>query len=136
MKKALALLAALIAVIGASCTPEQIRDFQAQPPEVQAQILAGLQARPTPSGDCYEAAARHWPGDQGRVRRIIDRESRNIPAAQNARSSAAGCMQMLNIHAHRFSAVGCSWAQRYDADCNLKAAAHLYRAAGWSPWNV
>lgn len=88
------------------------------------------------SPDCYTAIDRHWPGDKARMRQIVWRESRNQPAAQNSSSSAAGCAQMLALHAHRFAAVGCSWAMRYDADCNIKAAAHLYRAAGWSPWNV
>ena len=87
------------------------------------------------STDCYGALG-HFSGNHDDARRIIHRESRNNPAAQNSRSSAAGCFQLLKMHSWRFDAVGCSWAQRYDAVCNTKAADHLYRQAGWSPWRL
>lgn len=102
--------------------------------EAIAQARAAQQ-RPT---DCYSAMEQVWPShlwSWGRT--VIHRESRNIPTAQNPSSSAAGCWQMLQMHAHRFDAVGCSWAQRYDALCNSKAAWHLYQAAGGpSPWRL
>lgn len=126
MKKVLIITIALMAVYLSACTPEQ-----------QAAVRAHWAWEASQqSRDCNQAVDRHWPGDKARAKRIVHRESRNNPSAQNSRSSAAGCMQLLSMHAHRFSAVGCSWAMRYNADCGIKAAAHLYREAGWSPWNV
>ena len=126
---------ALLAVTGAACTPEQVALFHALSPEDQGKVIEAL-ATPRPVTDCYSAIDRYWPGDKARMRQIVWRESRNNPSAQNSRSSAAGCAQLLALHAHRFDAVGCSWARRYEAACNIKAAADLYRQAGWSPWNL
>lgn len=125
MKRRIAIVVAavLLAVpLLASCTPEQ--------------VAAYVRYVNSPSADCYQAINKHWGGDKAWARKIMLRESGNNPRAQNARSSAAGCFQMLALHAHRFNAVGCSWAQRYDPDCNVKAAYHLYREAGQSPWRL
>lgn len=92
---------------------------------------------------------KHWPAStHSWAMRIMDRESKAVTygtvylngkwfgaKAQNTRSTAAGCFQLLRMHAHRYNAVGCSWAERYNAHCNVKAAYHLYREAGRSPWN-
>ena len=119
-----------------ACTPTEIAAFKTLSPTDQQKVLDSLSSRaPASSGDCYGALG-HFSGDHGMARKVIHRESRNNPAAQNRSSSAAGCFQLLSMHSWRFDAVGCSWAQRYDAVCNTKAANHLYRAAGWSPWRL
>jgi hypothetical protein len=119
-----------------ACQPHEVAVFKTLSPEHQQNVLNTLSSRaPASSSDCYGALG-HFSGDHGMARKVIHRESRNNPAAQNRSSSAAGCFQLLSMHAHRFDAVGCSWAQRYNAVCNVKAADHLYRAAGWSPWRL
>ena len=137
LKLLVMILALPLIAIFSACTPEEQAAFRKLSPEGQQAVLNHLQrqeATSRPSRDCYEAIDRHFPGDKNRMRKVVWRESNNNPSAQNSRSTAAGCTQMLRMHAHRFDAVGCSWAQRYNADCNLRAAADLYRAAGWSPW--
>ena len=133
----LGVLLGMALAIAMSCTPEEVAAFKTLSPDDQGRVLAALGAPEGHSGggDCY-TALHHFPGDHATARRIIHRESRNNPAAQNSRSSAAGCYQLLSMHAWRFDAVGCSWAQRYNAVCNTKAAAHLYRQAGWTPWRI
>ena len=97
-------------------------------------VQANQRAAAASSGDCY-SALHHFSGDHNRARKIIWRESRNNPAAANSRSSARGCFQLLqSLHSHRYTAVGCSPSQWSNAVCNVKAADHLYRQAGWSPW--
>lgn len=132
----------LLAALGAltACTPEQVHWYlnDATPGE-QAAVDQALRERAAQrsrgSRDCYEAIDRHWPGDKARAKKVVWRESRNNPAAANKRSSARGCMQLLApLHGHRYSAVGCSPSSWANADCGIKAAAHLYREAGWSPW--
>ena len=125
--------------IAMSCTPLEQQAFLTLSPADQQRVVEAVARERAPEGhtgggDCY-SALHHFPGDHATARRIIHRESRNDPTAQNSRSSAAGCFQLLSIHAWRFDAVGCSWAQRYNASCNLRAAYHLYQAAGWSPWS-
>ena len=135
---ALLLIAVLgLAGLGAS-TPEQVALFQSLSPEDQGKVVAELQRQQaTRPVDCYTAMERVFPASTwGWMRGIIHRESRNNPAAQNPSSGAAGCAQLLRLHAHHFDAVGCSWAQRYDAHCNMRAAYHLYREAGTSPWRL
>jgi len=147
MKRRLA-LAAIAAITVTACTPLQIAAFHASTPEVQQQWLADLahanavqqwgeavnaNAAAASRGDCYSALS-YFSGSHSTARRVIHRESRNNPAAQNTSSSAAGCWQLLAIHDWRYAAVGCSATQKYQAVCNTKAADHLYRAAGWSPW--
>lgn len=130
---ALFVVTLLFAAVG--CTPAQVAWFRHEAtPAQQRAVVAALSAQ-RPSTDCY-GALHHFPGDRATARQIIHRESRNNPRAQNPRSTAAGCFQLLRMHAWRFDAVGCSWAQRYQPVCNVKAAAHLYRAAGWSPWRA
>lgn len=133
-RRVLGLVAAIVMGLSMlACTPEQVAVFKTLNPAQQQAVLAALQKK-SASPDCYTAIDRHWHGDKSWARKIVSRESGNNPAAQNRYSSAAGCFQLLQMHAHRFNAVGCSWAQRYDADCNTKAAFHLYREAGRSPW--
>ena len=133
---ALGLLIGMALAIAVSCTPEEVAAFKSLSPDDQGRVLAALGAPEGHSGggDCY-SALHHFPGDHATARRIIHRESRNDPAARNPRSSARGCWQLLHsLHAHRYSAVGCSPTQWSDPVCNTKAAAHLYRQAGWTPW--
>ncbi len=93
----------------------------------------GGSARPH---DCNSAVSRVWPGSlQGKAKRIVWRESRNRATAQNRRSSAAGCFQLLSMHSRRFTKLGFSWrTDRYDPVANTLVAYDLYRDAGWSPW--
>ncbi len=100
-------------------------------PQVPA---AGAETTTTQPDDCL-GALPHFSGDHDDARYVIWRESRNDPTAQNERSTAAGCYQLLVKHSWRFDEVGCSWAQRYEPVCNTKAADHLYREAGWEPWS-
>ena len=96
---------------------------------------AGHQVEAVEVEDCYGALG-YFSGDEEQARYVVWRESRNDPTAQNSRSTAAGCFQLIRQHAWRFESVGCSWAQRYEPVCNTRAADHLYRVAGWSPWDT
>jgi len=86
--------------------------------------------------DCNSAVSSVWPNSlQSRAKRIVWRESRNKATAQNRRSSAAGCFQLLSMHSRRFSKLGFNWrTDRYDPMANTLVAYDLYRDAGWSPW--
>jgi hypothetical protein len=87
------------------------------------------------TSSCHGAVDYLWPAEsRSWAHRIVDRESGGDPRAQNPSSSAAGCAQLLKMHAWRFSSTGTSWAHRYDAKANIAAALHLYREAGASPW--
>lgn len=133
MKRTFApLVIALCVFVGASCTPEEIALFQSLTPEQQTAVIETL----WPSQDCNTAIDRWWPGDKAWAKRIVYRESRNTPTARNA-SGASGCFQMmLPLHARRFVEVGCSPGQWTDPACNTRAAWHLYREVGPSPWNL
>jgi hypothetical protein len=88
----------------------------------------------TSGTDCY-SALNYFPGDQATARRVIWRESRNTPTAQNSSSSAKGCWQIMqSIHASKYYAVGCTPSDWSDPVCNTKVAALLYQQVGWSPW--
>lgn len=118
-------IAALTATVtlGTGCTPEQILTY-------------GSLVK-SPSADCYQAVDKHFSGDKNRMKKIVRRESGNNPSAANKSSSASSCAQLLfSLHGWRYEAVGCSKTQRYDADCNIKAADHLYREQGWRPWKL
>jgi len=88
------------------------------------------------SHDCNSAVSNVWPGNlQGRAKRIVWRESRNRATAQNRRSTAAGCFQLLRLHSKRFTKLGFNWrTDRYNPLANSLVAYDLYRDAGWSPW--
>ncbi len=123
MRTALALVtvATLGSIAATACTPDEV-------------TLWASWANDHPTG-CHEAVDRLWPASsRGWAHRIVERESRGNPGAQNRRSSAAGCFQMLRMHAGRFTAVGGSWADRYVAWCNTKAALNLYESSGRAPW--
>ena len=130
----------LLGIVGASCTPHEIAVFKTLNQEQQNAVVRHIQsqqASASSSRDCNQAIDRHWPGDKRRAKQVVWRESRNNPAAANPRSSARGCMQLMHsIHAHRYRAVGCSTNSWKNADCNVRAAATLYREAGWTPWRA
>jgi hypothetical protein len=89
------------------------------------------------SCSCYDVIDNVWPvSSRGWAKSIVDRESGNDPGAQNPSSSAAGCFQLMKVHAWRFDATGTSWAQRYDPVANTLAALNLYNEAGTSPWRL
>lgn len=117
-----ALLLAAAAIVGSACQPHEIAAFHAY--------------LNSPSADCYEAVDKHFPAHSREwFKGIVWRESRNQHWAQNPGSSAAGCAQLLKLHAWRFNATGSSWDHRYNPDANIKAAAHLFGEAGRSPWS-
>ena len=96
--------------------------------------IIASQQRPT---DCISAMKQVFPPSAwGWGEGIIMRESGNTPTAQNPSSTAAGCLQLLKMHDHRYYAVGCTPAQKYDALCNIKAGYNLYQEAGTSPWQL
>jgi len=132
MTRLLALVAAVVAL--AACTPEQQEQFRSLPPDAQRAVLDALAWEPP--ADCYSAVDRYWPVEhRAWFRGVVWRESRNDPAAANPRSSARGCAQLLmSLHSWRFGAVGCSPSAWADASCNVRAALHLFRDAGRSPW--
>lgn len=126
----------VIVLLLAACTPEQIAWWNdpTVPQETKDKVWAAITA-PKPT-DCNQAIDAYWPGDKAWAKRIVWRESRNTPTARN-RSGASGCFQMmLPMHNNRFYAVGCTPSQWTDPSCNTKAAAHLYREVGTSPWNL
>lgn len=104
---------------------------------VAAILTAGVTAcvPPPPPVGCHEAVDNVWPeGSRAWAHRIVERESRGRPTAQNRRSSAAGCFQLLRLHSGRFSRVGYTWGDRYDATANALAALDLYTEQGRRPW--
>lgn len=124
-KRAAVIVAALALPVAtaASCTPEQ-----------EAAVRAWLDESAATS-TCHGAIDRLWPaGSRAWAHRIVERESHGIATAQNRTSTAAGCFQLLRLHAHRFTATGSSWAMRYDARANTLAALNLYRECGTGPW--
>lgn len=129
----------------AACTPEQVAVFHTLAPDQQAKVVDHVVSAPyewrsmgeNGSTDCYAAIDRHWPASsRSWARSIVWRESRNQPTAQNRSSSAAGCFQLMRLHAARFQKLGYGWADRYNADANTLVALDLYREAGTSPWRL
>ena len=105
-------LVALFTLTAMSCTPEEV--------EMWRQAREHQMAH-----DCYGQMREVWPAHlHGWAKNVIHRESRGQAGAQNSRSSAAGCFQLIHsLHAHRY-APGCS---RYHARCNVEAAWDLYQ---------
>lgn len=136
MKKTTVIVATLLCLVGlTSCTPEQIA-WWGDPtvPQSTKDAVWRAMTTPPPARDCYAAIDQHWPGDKAWARRIVRRESNNIPTARN-RSGASGCWQMmLPLHSRLFYDVGASPSQWADPVVNTKAAWRLYTLAGASPW--
>jgi hypothetical protein len=87
------------------------------------------------AGGCHDAVNFLWPASsRAWAHKIVHRESRGNPRAQNRRSSAAGCFQMLRLHAATYERLGFSWADRYNPIVNTWVALHLFRSAGRRPW--
>lgn len=124
-----------------TATPAQnavLSEFARQAEERQRNAfylgIIASQQRPT---DCISAMKQVFPSSSWSwATGIIMRESGNSPSADNPSSSAAGCLQLLKMHDHRYYAVGCTPAQKYDALCNIKAGYNLYQEAGTSPWQL
>lgn len=132
------LVLAAVMVFAVACSPTQVQRFYAERGyNIDLATATAISAELNRPKTCREAVDALWPAEsRAWFHQIVKRESGGNARAQNKSSSAAGCAQLLRIHAWRFDAVGCSWAQRYDAECNVKAALHLYRAAGKSPWRL
>ena len=109
-----------VIVVLAGCTPAQVAAWTEWHQSTQT---------------CHGAVDALWPANsRSWAHRIVNRESGGRPTAQNRRSSAAGCFQLVKVHAGRFAKVGYSWSDRYDAAANTLAALDLYRSAGSRPW--
>jgi hypothetical protein len=152
IKPLLIAISLVLVAVAASCTPEQIAIYNSLNPSDQAKVVqalkdqqamqrhayfVGIHASQQDSGNCYEEMRKVFPASAWNwATGIIKRESGGQPTADNPSSSAAGCWQMLAMHDHRYYAVGCTPAQKYQARCNNKAAYTLYQAAGTSPWRL
>lgn len=96
----------------------------------------------TSSGCAYAAQIRAaFPGDGDWAISVAWRESRCQPGAVNwgescgSGSHAHGLFQMcFPMHLPTFRAVGCT--DPLNAECNIRAAAHLYAGSGRSPWRM
>lgn len=123
------------ALITASCQSWEKQLFLSLPRHQQIAVvnhLAGKQAT-----DCYGAINNVFPAHlRTQARNIVHRESRNIPSAQNARSSAAGCAQIIKGTWNSNQVPGCPWSTRYNPSCNIRTMHNLYQRVGWSPWRL
>ena len=129
-------VAAASIMLAAACTPEQIQAYNSLAPHEHAAVRTHWQTV-NPPPDCYTAMRQTWPQSTWAwAERVIWRESRNQPGAQNTRSTAAGCFQMLRIHAGRFNALGYTWNDRYNPTVNSLVALDLYREQGATPWRI
>lgn len=103
-------------------------------------LLSGVTACVPPSGalDCHGAVDAYWPASaQPRAHKVVTRESGGDPTAQNRRSTAAGCFQLLRVHRARFARLGYSWDRdRYLAVPNVRVALDLWHEQGWRPWQL
>lgn len=88
------------------------------------------------SGPCHAAVDAYWPAAwQSWAHYVVARESRGLPSAANARSSARGCFQMLlRYSAPFYRAVGCSNAMWSNPVCNVRAALVMRQRHGTRPW--
>lgn len=84
--------------------------------------------------------AEYSPGwSVERMSRIMWRESRCQPAADNRHSSATGLLQILSSHCRWLAArMGewCSAGRLTDADYNVRAAAALWLEQGYRAWST
>jgi Transglycosylase SLT domain len=129
-KRAVAPIAIAVICTATACTPFEIGIFRSLSPSAQGAVALELA---TPS--CHRAVDLLWPkASRAWAHRIVHRESRGNPYAQNRGSSAAGCFQLLKLHAWRFLRVGYTWADRYHARANVLAALHLFHEQGARPW--
>jgi len=96
--------------------------------------LAGCIPLPTSSTSCAPSIVNVFPPNQwANALAISRRESGLNPRAQNSRSTAAGCFQILSMHRDLFRY---GWDTRYDAHENCLAALALWRGSGWRPWRL
>lgn len=104
---------------------------------VLAAVTASACVPPPAPQTCGEAVDRIWP-ESSRVwaHRVVWRESRGDPRADNPASTAAGCWQLLAVHRPRFTRLGYGWSDRYDPVANTRVALDLYREQGTRPWRV
>ena len=94
--------------------------------QVTKDVVAAQKNNSHSSTDCYGEMQKHWPSHlHGWAQRVIQRESRGVATAQNPRSSAAGCFQLMHsYHANKYPA---NCKDRYNAHCNVQAAWKLYQ---------
>lgn len=86
---------------------------------------------------CAQAVDRIWPASsRAWAHRVVWRESRGDSRADNPRSTASGCWQLLAVHRPRFVRLGYQWRDRYDPVANTRVALDPYREQGTRPWGV
>lgn len=109
-----------------ACTPKEVAIWNSLSPQQQHGLFAS-------STDCVGEMKHHWPAHlHGWAEKIMWRESRFDASAQNPRSSAAGCFQLMHsLHANKYPA---DCRDRYNAHCNVRAAWKLYQLdnTAWS----
>lgn len=104
---------------------------------VIAAVAASACVPPPAPVTCAEAVDRIWPeASRAWAHRVVWRESRGDPRADNPRSTASGCWQLLAVHRPRFVRLGYRWGDRYDPVANTRVALDLYREQGSRPWRV
>jgi len=106
-------------------------------------------AKPKPKPHSYSGGVEQWrplvetyfaPHLVATAMCIMDAESRGDPTAKNPRSTAAGLFQFLKSTWDKVvpsSITGGSYSsgQVYDPEANVRAAAWLQAAAGWTQWS-
>jgi hypothetical protein len=87
---------------------------------------------PSSASPCHQAVDAIWQKDRSWAHGVVNRESHGNPTAQNRKSSAAGCFQLLRLHADLLPG---GWAARYDAGSNVTGAWRLYLGSGRDAWS-
>ena len=100
----------------------------------EAERAADTAGRPCP--EWYDLArSAGFTGAQWRepLSRILFRESRCDPNADNPTSTASGAAQIV-VGTWRASCPDMPWSMRYDAETNLACAYQVWLRGGWSHW--
>ena len=102
-----------------------------------AATATGCDPPPAPQ-TCAQAVDRIWPAaSRAWAHRVVWRESRGDPRADNPRSGTSGCAQLSPVHARRFTKLGYSWKKdRFDPVANIRVAFDLYEEQGTRPWRL
>lgn len=119
-------IAAAVGIALSACTPLEQQIFQQIPDEAKPAVFAQWASSQHSATDCYGEMRKHWPAHlHGWAEGIIHRESRGNARAQNGKTSAAGCFQLMHSYHHWRYPADCR--DRYNAHCNVQAAWHLYQ---------
>lgn len=136
--------AILIALAGPTTGPYETADRITPPPATTTPAPTAPPFDPQiDAGACVGAVPLlewHSPGwDAHRMARIMHRESRCQPDADNSRSTATGLLQILASHCPwltRTMGEPCSAARLTDPDYHVRAAATLWLEQGYRAWST